>query len=301
MAEKAEKIASRLPQFYMYREKGSSVWAIVSASGKRMDEAEKEHASIMRSHWADTAFNTDLDRLGALLGVARRQGEPDNDYRGRIKTAIISYKGGGTPESIRMVVRKALGLPQDFPLAIKENPQVRRKKTHKVSAGKEWQVKPLSVEPATPDIELSVATEGSKIADPVLTNLSTGESVMFKGNMKFGDKLEIKEGKAFLNGADKTSKLSGAVSLPRAASSWKYTESIGANAGAFDNARFDTSVFAVDIVSDLTMEWTASQPATFELHVPGDALKRAGVTSTYVQGLLDSMKAGGVKAILKVI
>jgi hypothetical protein len=57
----------------------------------------------------------------------------------------------------------------------------------------------------------------------------------------------------------------------------------------------------VDIVSDLTMEWTASQPATFELHVPEDALKKAGVTSTYVQGLLDSMRAGGVKAILKVI
>lgn len=89
---------------------------------------EKDLAWIMRSHWVDTASGKDLDRLGALFSIPRGK-EKDSDYRGRLKTAIISYRGGGTVGSIKMMARIALGLPPDHPIEMRENPPVARKKT----------------------------------------------------------------------------------------------------------------------------------------------------------------------------
>jgi hypothetical protein len=115
--------------------------------------------------------------------------------------------------------------------------------------------------------------------------------------------LNIKDGKATLNGKDATKSLSSAKppSLPRRKTKWQYTESIGANLGVFDKSQFDKSVFAVDIVTAVTFEWTASQPASFEVRIPKDLLERSGVTSEYVQELVNSVKGCGIYGLVTVV
>jgi len=303
MAARAEKIASRLPHFYISWDKSSTVSSMVSSVGKTMDETEKEFVSIMRSHWVDTANGGDLDRLGSLFSIPRGAGETDGDYRGRLKTAIISYKGGGTLSSVRMITRIALGLSPDYPLEVREYPPVVVNKTWKVRANGEWKVDPRSIAAAEPEITLALDTPGAKIADPTITNLDTGEAITFKGTLSQGDVLKISQGRATVNGIDQTRQLSTteAPSMPRKRSRWQYTESIGANLGVFDQAQFDKSVFAVDITSSITFEWTALQPATFELLVPRALLDKSGVKAAYLQRLIDSVKACGVRGDVKVV
>lgn len=298
-----DKIAGKLPHFYRYWENGSSISGLITAMGKRLDEGEKEFVSIMRSHWVDTASNDDLDRLGVLYNLKRKEGESDSDYRNRIKTAIISYKGGGTIGAIQMLVRITLRLPQDYPVKIVENPLVNLRRTWKVNAGREWIVNPRNIREAVPDITITVETENGKIIDPTLTNITTGEAITFKGDVAYGDVLKISNGQAMLNDADQTDKLSTATipKLSRQKSKWQYTEFIGANLGTFDRTQFDNSVFVIDMVSTVTFEWTANQPATFELQLPKEILMKAGATEKYMQEIVNSVKACGVKAEVKVI
>ena len=279
MATRAEKISTRLPHFYLSWDHSSVISTMVESMGKCMDETEKQFVSMMRSHWVDTASSDELDRMGALYSMPRSAGELDNDYRGRLKVAIISYKGGGTQNSIRMITRIALSLPPDYPVEIRENPQVKRKKTWKVRANTAWGVTPGSIADSEPDIIISLETKDARIANPTITNLDTGDGVTFNGDLKYGDVLKLSDGKAMLNGIDKSSSLSSPkpLSMPRKKNRWQYTESIGANIGIFDQARFDRSVFAVDIMSSVTMEWTAYEPASFEVILPKDLLDKSGI------------------------
>jgi hypothetical protein len=303
MAVRAEKIASRFPHFYVSWDKSSTVSSFVSSVGKTMDETEKEYVSIMRSHWVDTANGEDLDRLGALFSIERGKGEQDADYRGRLKTAILSYKGGGTLGSIRMMTRIVLGLPQDYPVEIRENPRVAMKKTWKVRANSDWKVDPRSIADAEPEITIALVTKDVKISDPTITNLDTGESITFKGILSYGEVLKIGGGHATVNDADQTQRLSviKVPSMPRRKTKWQYTESIGANLGVFDRAQFDKSVFAVDITSSITFEWAAFLPASFEILLPNTMLDRSGVKAPYIQRLIDSVKACGVRGEVKVV
>jgi hypothetical protein len=148
-----------------------------------------------------------------------------------------------------------------------------------------------------------VETPGVKITDPTIRNMDTGEAVTFTGEMARGDVLTLTDGRATFNGKDETRRLSAAAAivLPREKTRWQYSEAVGSNIGVFDRAKFDKSVYAVDIVTAVTFEWTASEPASFEVQVPRAALEGAGVGAEYVQGLLDSLKASGVKGVVKVV
>ncbi|MFA5268514.1 MAG: hypothetical protein WC379_11135 [Methanoregula sp.] len=298
-----DRISGRLPHFYTSWDPGSSVAEFIAAEGKRSDECEKELRAIMRAHWVDTAHREDLDRIGAIFSVKRRENEPDKEYRNRLKTAIISYKGGGTIRAIQMLVAIALKLPQDEPVKIVENPQVMMKRSWKTSAGREWDVNPRSVRASIPSITLSVETEKARVTNPTLTNLTTGESISFNGDLATGDVLDIRDGNATLNGKKCTDKLSAASVpwLPRKKTRWQYMESIGANAGTFDSGRFDQSVFVIDVITEVTFGWQAHAPAQFELHLPGDLMIKAGIRIDTMQDLVDSVKACGVKGVVKVI
>jgi hypothetical protein len=303
MATRAEKISARLPHFYLSWDRSSVVSSMVESMGKCMDDTEKEFVAMMRSHWVDTASSDNLDKMGALYSMPRNAGELDNDYRGRLKVAIISYKGGGTQNSIKMITRIALNLPPDYPVEIRENPLVKRKKTWKVRANTAWSVNPGSIVDSEPDISISLETKDARIANPTITNIDTGDAVTFNGDLTYGDTLKLSNGKALLNGIDKSNSLSSPkpISMPRRKNQWQYTESIGANIGVFDQAQFDRSVFAVDIMSSVTVEWTAYEPASFEVVLPKALLDKSGVKADYLQGLINSVKSGGVKGVVKVL
>lgn len=300
---RAEKISGRLPHFYKHWEAGSSIYGFIFALGKFLDESEKELVAIMHAHWVDTARGVELDRIGAIYNIKRKEKETDEDYKGYLKTAIISYKGGGTLGAIQTMARIALRLPPDQTVKIVENPPLAMKKNWEVSAGHEWWINPGSIHDAEPEITISVKTEKAKIKDPTITNLTTGESIVYKGEISHGDILKFVKGKAILNGQDQNGKLSSSSIpiLPRRRSRWKYSEFAGENIGTFDKTSFDKSVFAVDIISSVTFEWNANQPASFELHLHKETLEKAGITAGYMQNVLNSVKGSGIKAIVKVI
>jgi hypothetical protein len=268
-----------------------------------MEEMENDLVSIMRAHFVDTARGDDIDKLGALFNIKRNDVESDPDYSNRLKMAILSFKGGGTIDAIQMLVRITLGLPQNYSAEIVENPPVRLMRTWTVSSGHEWLVNPRNIQDTIPEITITVETENATITDPTLTNLTTGENITFKGDISYGDSLKIGKDRAMLNGEDRTDRLSTTSfpRLPRTKSKWQYTEYKGANIGTFDQTNFDDSVFVIDITSSVTFEWTAYQPATFEMLLPEELLQKAGFTAGYMQDIINSVKASGVKADVKVI
>jgi hypothetical protein len=303
MMSRADDIADRLPHFYMTWNGDSAITTLIRSMASALDHTETDLIEILRSHWVDTARGNDLDRLGLMLSTQRKIGEGDLEYRGRLKTAIIGYSGGGTLNSIRIMIRIALGLPEDYPIDIVENPRENMKKSWTVPANGEWTVDPVSISSSQPRITFAVETPDVEINNPTITNVDTGESVTFNGRMARGDVLNLYGGRAILNGADRTSALSSTapLTLPRGRTRWKYTEAVGSNLGVFDLAQFDKSVFAVEIATKVTFEWSAYLPATFEVHIPSASLERVGARPEYVQGLLDSLKASGVKGTVKVV
>ncbi len=299
---RAESISERLPHFYKHWDDTTAVSSIVGSVGKSLDEAGKGFVDVMRAHWADTAAGDDLDRIGGVFSIARKAAEADEDYRGRLKTAVLSYKGGGTPNAVRMMVRIALALPQDYPVIVDENPEITIKKTWKVRAGTEFTVNPRNTREAEPEITVEVESDNVKISDPTVKNVDTGASVMFKGELSKGDVLKIKGTGATLNGKDVSARLTGtAPALPRKRTKWQYSEAIGANLGVFDRAQFDRSVFSVDVMSAITLEWAANQPAAFDVVLEKKLLDKSGVTRPYLQEILNMAKGCGVKAGIRLV
>ena len=202
-----------------------------------------------------------------------------------------------------MMVRIAMGLPANAPVEIKENPLTKPKQTWKLNANSEWTIDPRNVTDTVPEITIAVETEGARITNPTISNLDTGESIMFGDSLSYGDVLKIKDGAATLNGKDVSEKLSvkKVPSLPRRKTRWQYTEAVGANIGTFDRSMFDKSVFAVNLLTAVTFEWTARQPASFEVRIPKEQLKKSGVSREYIQELVNSVKACGVKGEVTVV
>ncbi len=310
---RAEKISQRLPHFYRQWDPASRVSLLSSAVGKRMDEAEKDLISILQAHWVDKASGHDLNKLGALLSTKRKEGEVDSDYRNRLKIAILKYQGGGTVKAVQTAVRIALKLPEDHPVEILENPKVEHDITYnyKIQAGKcsvdpdeDYLLKPMSVKDVPLDITITVDTENAKLRDPVLKNLDTGDSMVFRNEVSNGDVLKIGSGRAMLNGEDQTSKLFPRfckLIIPREGSRWQFRDTIGEHQGTFNSSRFDESYFVLDMISSIMFRWIADQPAEFVLSIPRDLLAKAAITEDEMQEILNSVKASGVKALLRVI
>lgn len=170
-------------------------------------------------------------------------------------------------------------------------------------ANGEWTVDPRSIKSSTPDITITIDNRDTAAVNPTIANVDTGEAVTYNGRLSYGDSLKISNGTMLLNGRDETQNLSGTkvFAMPRKKAKWRYTESIGSNIAAFDGAYFDKSVFAVDIASSVTFEWTAYQPATFEVLIPKALFEKSGARPEYVQRLVDSVKACGVKGEVKII
>lgn len=302
MAGRDTSIAERLPHFYLSWDRESVLSSLISTMGTQIDEAEKDLISIMRAHWVDTSHGSSLDLMGEILQVERLENEADRDFRRRLKSAILSYKGGGTLAAIRRGISLAFGKTGQVPVEIIENPPRRMEKSWNVRANQEWTVNPRSIEDSVPEITITIATENARVKSPELVNLTTGEKIGFRGMLSAGDMLQIGPAGATLNGKDAGTDLNGGTvpHLPRIRSRWKYNEELGGNIGVFDRTEFDQCVFAVDILSRITFSWTARQPAAFEVRVPERQLIEAGLSARNLQDIINSIKAAGVQADLKV-
>jgi hypothetical protein len=301
--ERTKRILDRLPLFYRSWDKNSLIFNLLFAMGKRLDEAEKEATTILRSHWVDTSFGADLDRLGAIFGFKRKSHEGDPEYRNRLKQAVIEFKGGGTINALLTSVRMTLGLPRDYSLELVENPQIEVQREFNVNPGDIWAFSSESVLDATPAIQVSIESESEKVTNPSITNLETNESITYKGSILKGQKLVIEEGKGMLDRRSVKSNLSTTVvpKLLRKQHKWRYEEPISEEIGVFDAAIFDESKFAIGIPTiRLSFNWAAHQPATFEIRIPQEAITRVDDV-TLVEEAVDYIKATGVNAFIKIV
>ena len=302
--ERTQRILDRFPEFYLTWDKTSIIYELVTALGKRIDESEKDLDSILEAHWVDTAANDDLDRLASVYNLGRSPGESDPELRSRLKRAIIEYKGGGTMKAILDSVRMALRLPLDYPIEMVENPEAEVHREFTVQSGDTWSFSSESIHDAEPVIEITLAPEEEDvITDPTLTNLETGETITFSGEVKKGQILVIEDGKARVNNKEVKKSLSAPKppTIPRRMTRWTYRQPISEEIGVFDTAVFDESKFAVGIPKvKLALRWMSNQLATFELRIPRSALTRKN-SLQMARDAVESIKATGVKAIITTV
>ncbi len=300
---KSERISERLPRFIRHWDSKALVYNIIEAAGAEMEVADGEVATLMRSHWVDTASREDLDKLGALMGLKRIPGEVDGKFRGRLKRAASEFRGGGTVVSIEGGVRALLGAEAADDVKLIENPPAEMASEFRVMSGDTWSTGSRSIMDAVPTITLKVE-EGGEVSDPVISNLDTMESITYDGNLTSGQKLVISETDATVDGLSVKPKVtfSRFPMLTRRGSTWRYTESLSKMIGIFDKARFDEHTFMAGIpYVKLRFEWVSLQPATFEVRVKSDVLKRSGISSSNVEKYVNAMKAAGVKSIVRVM
>ncbi len=299
---RTQGILERFAGFFKTWDNRSRLFRVAAALGKRLDEADKDLTKILRAHWVDTAFGQDLNQIGAIFNLKRTPVESDSEYRNRLKRAIAEFKGGGTVSAVLTSVRMLLGLPKDYPIQLTENPSAEASRTVEVRTGDTWVMSSNSVLDAVPSVMLSVETANAKVTNPTITNLDIHEAVTFNGLIRSGETLKVQEGKAFLGRTNVTKSMSSSKvpRLLRKGSEWSYTELLEEQIGIFDRAAFDESVFAVGIpTAKLTFTWTAYQPATFEVRIPREAVSEKGRLSA-VQDAVDSIRAAGVRAVVKV-
>ena len=299
---RVERICNRLPRFYKHCEKDSLVFSLIRAVSRQLDEAEEKITDTMKAHWIDTAVEDELNKLGVLLGLSRLSGEDDLQFRARLKRAVNEYKGGGTVSAILDAVKALVRAQGEEDVEIVENPRASGFAEFTVRAGDEWTLGSNSITDAQPSLTLTLE-EGGGVSNPQIMNLDTGESITFKGRLKGGQNLVIKKKKASIGEKD----VSGRISpqkiprLLRRGTTWKYTEALEKLIGVFDTAKFDEHTFAVGVPSvRIRFDWTRLQPATFEVRIKSKALRGSGFSMLYLEKVVNSMKAAGVNAVIKV-
>jgi hypothetical protein len=310
------RIIERLPSFYGAWNADSLLYKLIDAFGMRLDEAEKDLVASMKSHWVDTASSDDLRQLAALYVLTRRTGEDDDDFRKRVKAALLEYKGGGTVAAILSLTSAYLGA-KEGEIELTDNPLLPVTVERHIRSGDTWAMSSNGVDDSVPEIRVFVEPvnmyfDAAKFDDsplpldvtsPVITNLDTRQSVGFKGIVQGGQELVISGGKAELDGSSATSSLtSKAVPMvTRKESHWKYSESLEETIGTFDKGTFNSSMFEINVAAvRLTFSWVARQLSTFELKVRNEALIRSGLSLDDVKGFLGRVKALGVEAVVTV-
>jgi hypothetical protein len=298
-----ERISGRLPRLYQSAEKKALIFILLRAVDKQLSNAEEGITEVMKAHWVDTAKKEELDEMSILVGSKRMPEEDDTQLRGRLKRAVEEYKGGGTLFIIRERVKELLSADSKDDFEITENPRVKTSAEFSVVANDTWTLGSNSIEDEKPTLSLAVEEEG-EVSNPQITNLDTGQSITFAGKLKAGKQLVIKKNKALLGEEDVTKKVSPKepLQLLRKESTWRYSEALSEMIGVFDTGKFDEHTFAVGIPTvKVRFDWVKSQPSTFLIKIKSNVLLKSGLTESYLERTVNSMKAAGVNAIIKVM
>jgi hypothetical protein len=305
--EQSKKIINRLPGFYRAWDRQSALFCLINAFAKSLGEQQKDLYLILRSHWVDTAIGINLDLLGSLYGLKRRVDEPDDDFRSRIKSTIVIYKGGGTVEAIKTQTSVYLAVAKEE-ITLIENPRVAQTLDKRIKYGDELFIKSNSMNDEDAVIILTFDDENFKdgffLENPTITDITRNLPITFNGKIGFGQKLIIKHDKAELDGIDVTHMISNTkIKIPRTGSKWVYHESLSPLIGRFDKeSYFDRHRFAKSVPNvHIRFEWTASLLATFELRVPSKALTKNKVSIEELGELVNAIKAAGIQVIITTV
>jgi hypothetical protein len=106
---KIDFILNNLPDLYD-KSTDSNLYKLLSSFGTELDTFTDEMDKAKRSRFVDTATGSDLDKLGELINLRRFFNESDDNYRGRLKSKVPSFIGGGAISAIRQVIKNYLGV-----------------------------------------------------------------------------------------------------------------------------------------------------------------------------------------------
>jgi len=297
-----ERISGRLPRLYQAYEKKSLFYILLQSIDKQLSELEEGITDLMKAHWVDIAKGADLDKLAALVG-SKRISENDVHFRRNVKRTVAEYRGGGTLLIIQERVQELLNSSGKDDFEIIENPRVKTSAEFLVVANDTWLLGSNSIKNEEPTLTLSIEEKG-EVSNPLITNLDTGESIGFVGKLVADKQLVIKRNNSLLGKEDITEKITSKqpLKLLRKECVWRYSESFSERIGVFDTGKFDEHTFAIGIpIVKVRFDWNKSQPATFLIKIKSNVLRKSGLTESYLEKTLNSMKAVGVKSIIKVM
>jgi hypothetical protein len=296
------RINDRLPRFYKNMDRDSLMAILLQAVSEQLNVAETGITDLMQAHWINTAQGGDLEKLGVLVESSRVPGENDEHLRGRLKGTVDEFKGGGTVSVILKQISDLVNAKENE-VEIVENPLAEGFAEFSVKANDSWNLGSNSIRDELPIISLIVEDEG-EVSNPQIMNTDTDQSITFEGKLKKGQQLIVKQNSVLLDEKDVTNQVSpnAVLQLPRKRCTWKYSEALLEQIATFDEARFDEHIFAVGVPTvKVHFEWTRLQPATFMVQIKRKALLNSGVSEAYLEKAVDSMKAAGVKAIIKIM
>jgi hypothetical protein len=296
------RINDRLPRFYKNLDRDSLMAILLHAVSEQLNVAETGITDLMQAHWIDTAIGGDLEKLGVLVESSRVPEENDEHLRSRLKGTVDEFKGGGT---VSVILRQICELidAEEKDVEIVENPPGEGSAEFSVKANDSWTLGSNSIKDELPVISLTVEDEG-EVSNPQIINTDTEQSITFEGKLKKGEQLVVKQNSVFLDEKDVTNQVSvnEVLQLPRKRCTWKYSEALLEQIATFDGARFDEHIFAVGVPTvKVRFEWKRLQPATFMVQIKHKALLNSGVSEAYLEKAVDSMKAAGVNAIIKIM
>ncbi len=231
---KRDVILSRFPDFFEAQDPQKLLYQVIGALAGPLDRLDRQLVEVMWAHWVSRARDVrDLERIAALYGMSRFDGEPRERFRRRLKALVrILLSGTATPAAVLQVAAAALdldiwdqaGRPQLMP---GERPNVTLARANGRTAAialveTPWKaVEPEAAvcvngqrlgfhqddfEPVVPTIVITGI--GDRTVQPVITNLTNGQVIGYLDAVPNGQRLVIApEGTARLEGRDVSHRL----------------------------------------------------------------------------------------------
>jgi hypothetical protein len=312
--EIAEKIVERLPWFYRARERDSYFYSLAEGFAKILRQQEQDIEMVKESHWLESAHGINLDLLSSILGLGRKSRETDDEYRSRIKYTLANLRKGGTLEAVKTQLAAYLGVQKDDVVLV-ENPPAEMQLEKQVVSGDRWNMSSSSIDDEKATVVISM--EGGEAKEPTIANLDFDMRIKYKGTMKKGEVLEIREGTAKLDGVDATASISferGVKSpgteagntdmprIPRKPSEWVFREGLTDTLARFDQSKFDENIFYKPVPpAKITFRWTAKLLAAFEVKVSSKVLEKSNMTKQELETLVNAIKAVGIRSIVTIM
>lgn len=107
--QKVNKILSYLPT-HMKKDAASNNYKFINSFNTDFTEVSAEISNLKKSIQLETATGNNLNDIGELFMLNRRENESDSNYRARIKAFWPGYSGGGTEGSIKQAINRMVGL-----------------------------------------------------------------------------------------------------------------------------------------------------------------------------------------------
>lgn len=231
---KRDVILSRFPDFFEAQDPQKLLYQVVGALAGPLERLSHQLVEVMWAHWVNRAQDVhDLERIAALYGVSRFDGEPRERFRRRLKALVRILLGGtATPAAVLQVAAATLGLdiwdeagrPQlvpgqqpnitlarangrTAPIALVETPWKAVEPEEALCVnGQRLGFHQDDFEPVVPIIVITGL--GDRTVQPVITNLTNGQVIGYLDTVPDGQRLVIApDGTARLEGRDVPNRL----------------------------------------------------------------------------------------------